>query len=423
MSHAYDLKLVMAPDNLELSAGAGRGLSSLLIGVGALGIAGTILAAFASGNATATVAAHAYHVGVMAAIGFSVAAMGFVMILQQTNAGWSATIRRQFENIMSLVWVGGLLFVIDIVFQLALSWSKHIYIWDWMNAAHVQGDQLYEHKQGYLNVPFFAVRCILYFIIWFVLSRTLWEASVQQDADGDKWRTAWARKVSAPGLLLFAFTSAFAAFDWMMTLDYHWFSTMFGVYFFAGSMVSVLALGALVLITLRALGRLHGAFTDEHLHDLGKIIFAFTVFWAYISFSQYFLIWYANIPEETAWMLRRKTGDWEWLSWLLPIGHFIIPFVMLMARPARRNAKVVAFMSLWLIAMHLFDLYWAVRPEAEIESAGAMTPLGPSPIDAVAVLAPVLVFVGFLIRKVASGPLIPLKDPRLNEGLAHKNYV
>ncbi|MBL8747354.1 MAG: quinol:cytochrome C oxidoreductase [Phycisphaerae bacterium] len=421
MSHAIDTNLIMARDNIELSEGAGRGLSSVLIGVGAVGIAATILAAFSGDEAMATIAAHAYHTGVMAVIGFSVAAMGFVMILQQTNAGWSATIRRQFENIMSLIWVGGLLFIVDIAFQLLMNSARHVYIWDWMNAAHTAGDELYRHKSGYLNVPFFAARAIAYFIIWFVLARSLWEYSTRQDIDGDKWHTARARTLSAPGLLLFAFTSAFAAFDWMMTLDYHWFSTMFGVYFFAGSMVSMLALGALILITLRAFGRLHGAFTDEHLHDLGKLIFAFTVFWAYISFSQYFLIWYANIPEETAWMLRRKIGSWEWLSWLLPIGHFIIPFILLLPRPMRRSRKAVALVSLWLIVMHLFDLYWAIRPEAKIE--GQDTILGPSPIDVIAVVAPVLVFIGFLIRKVGSGPLIPLKDPRLPEGLAHKNYV
>jgi hypothetical protein len=421
VSHAIDPHLVLERDNIELPVGSGRASAGLLIGVGAAGIGATMLAAFAGGAETAAVAAHALHAGVMAVIGFSLAALGFVMILQQTNAGWSATIRRQFENIMSLIWVGGLLFLVDIVFQVGLSWSKHLFLWDWMNLEHVQGDQLYQHKSGYLNVPFFAIRCVVYFGVWLLLANRLWAASTQQDVDGDKWHTAWARKISAPGLLLFAFTTAFAGFDWMMTLDYHWYSTMFGVYFFAGNMVSVLALGNLVLLTLRGLGRLHGAFTEEHLHDLAKLMFAFTVFWAYISFSQYFLIWYANIPEETAWMNLRKEGPWEGLSWLLPIGHFIVPFLVLLPRPVRRSRGLVALMSVWLIAMHLCDLYWAVRPEARVEG-GAVT-LGPRVLDVLAILSPVVVFVGFLIRRVATGPLIPLKDPRLHEGLGHKNYV
>jgi hypothetical protein len=309
---------------------------------------------------------------------------------------------------------------VDVVFQVLLT-GKGIYLWDWMNTAYVQGDLLYEHKKGFLNVPFFAIRCVVYFAVWLLLAQGLGSLSLQQDLDGDRWRTARARTLSAPGLLLFAFTFAFAGFDWMMTLDFHWFSTMFGVYFFAGNMVATLALGTLVLLTLRGFGRLHGAFTDEHLHDLAKLMFAFTVFWAYISFSQYFLIWYANIPEETAWMLRRKEGPWEWLSWLLPIGHFIVPFLLLLPRPMRRSRRFVAVMAAWLIAMHLFDLYWAIRPEAKVK--GEVDVIGPMALDAVAILGPVLFFLGMLVRRVGRVPLIPLKDPRLAEGLAHKNYV
>lgn len=421
MSHAVDLNLALARDNVEVPEGSGRVVSMGLIGLGAVAVGLTFLVALTGSKEVASAALHAYHAGVMGAIGFSVAALGFVMILHQTNAGWSATIRRQFENIMSLVWVGGGLFLIDIVFMLVFSSSKGIYLWEWMNPAYTAGDTLYTHKAGYLNTPFFAIRCLLYFGVWLVLSWSLFSLSTRQDVEGDKWLTARARTLSAPGLLLFAFTTAFAGFDWMMTLDYHWYSTMFGVYFFAGNMVSCLALGTLVLITLRTFGRLHIAFTDEHLHDLGKLLFAFTVFWAYISFSQYFLIWYANIPEETAWMMRRKEGAWEWLSWLLPIGHFIVPFLILLPRPIRRSRGMVALLCLWLITMHVFDLYWAVRPEAKIK--GEISVIGPKVVDLIAIIGPLLVFFGFVIRQVAKNPLIAIKDPRLNEGLAHKNYV
>lgn len=418
---AVNLSAVMDRDNIELPEGSVRLLSRGLLTVGAAAIALTILAAVMGDAGVASVAQHAFHVGVLAAIGFSLGSLGVVMILHQTNAGWASTIRRQFENVMSLIWVGGLLFIADVLLQVVLSGSKGVYLWDWMNQVAVEGDPLYAHKSGFLNVPFFAIRCVLYFATWLLLSQALWGFSTRQDADGDKWHTAKARKLSAPGLLLFALTTAFAGFDWAMTLDYHWFSTMYGVYFFAGNMVSCLALTTLVLILLRSFGRLHVAFTVEHLHDLSKFIFAFTVFWAYISFSQYFLIWYANIPEETAWMLRRKTGDWEWLSWVLPIGHFIIPFLLLIPRPNRRNFVLVGFMCLWLIALHILDVYWAVRPEARAPGVSAV--IGPRWIDLIGVAGPVLVFLGFLVRKVADGPLIPIKDPRLMEGLRHKNYV
>jgi len=420
-SAAVDLSQVLARDNVELREGSGTLASRALILLGALLIGITFVAAFAGTAAEATIALHAYHAGTIVAIGFSLAAMGMVMILHQTNAGWSATVRRQFENIMSLIWVGGILMILSVAFQWLMTSSKGVYLFEWMNTKYVQGDLLYEHKQGYLNLPFFYIRMILYFVIWLVLSWSLFGASTQQDIDGDRWRTARARTISAPGLLLFAMTTAFAGFDWMMTLDFHWFSTMFGVYFFAGSMVSAVALATLVLIMLRSFGRLHVAFSDEHLHDLAKLLFAFTVFWAYISFSQYFLIWYANIPEETAWMVLRKQGPWEWLSIALPIGHFIIPFIILMPRPVRRNRTLVALVCVWLIVMHCLDIYWAVRPEAELKDSPGS--LGPHWIDFVAIAGPVLVFLGVLIRQIGKHALIPIKDPRLIEGLTHKNYV
>lgn len=418
------LDKVFARDNIFLPENAGATLWRGLLGLGAVLVLVSFVLVLTGGLKTANVVLHSYHTGMLVSLGFSLGALVFVMILHQTNAGWSATIRRQFENLMSLVWVGGLLYLAGVVLQTAalMRYPGGVdapYLFNWMNDAYVAGDTLYEHKRGFLNVPFFFIRAIVYFSVWLGLSYGLWSYSTRQDVDGDKWLTAHARKLSAVGLLLFAFTTAFAGFDWMMTLDFHWFSTMFGVYFFAGCILSALALGTLVLITLRSFGRMHVAFTDDHLHDLGKLVFAFTVFWAYIAFSQYFLIWYANIPEETAWMLRRKQGPWELLSWIIPIGHFIVPFIFLMARTIRRSRPLLALGCVWLLFMHVLDWYWAIRPEVKFEGK----PVGPSLLDAVAIAGPVLIFLGVMVRKIGSGPLIPLKDPRLPEALAHKNYV
>jgi hypothetical protein len=421
-AHAIDTQQVFAKDNVYLSEGAGKALSRGLVGLGAAFIAITIAAAFMGGDKVgAKVAIHALLAGNVAAVGLPLGCLGLVMILHQVNAGWTATIRRQFENVMSLMPYAAGLFIVLFAAAGALAVFKGVYLWDWMDAKYVEGDILYEHKRGFLNAPFFYIRSALYFLIWVGLAAYLWGKSTTQDQTGDKWLTADARKVSSFGLLLFAFTTAFAGFDWVMTLDYHWFSTMFGVYFFAGNMVACLTLVTFVLITLRAFGRLHVAFTDEHLHDLSKLIFAFTVFWAYISFSQYFLIWYANIPEETAWMMRRKEGPWEWLSWALPIGHFIVPFLFMIHRPIRRNRAAVALACIWLFSMHLLDSYWAIRPEVKGVEVGTLA--GPAWVDPIGVLGPVLVIIGLLIGRIASGPLMPLKDPRLGEGLGHKNYV
>jgi hypothetical protein len=419
-AHAIDHAAVFSKENVYLSEGAGSGLGRGLIGLGIALIAVTALAALGGSKIDAKVALHAYHAGFLIALGIPLGALGFVMVLHQVNAGWSATVRRQFENIMSLLPIGLALFLGGVVMQIILS-RKGVYLWEWMNPEYVAGDMLYDHKSSFLNIPFFGVRAVIYFAVWLGLAFALWGYSTRQDEDGNKWHTRSARKLSAVGLLLFAFTTAFAAFDWIMSLDFHWFSTMFGVYFFAGNQMSALALATLVLILLRSFGRLHIAFTTEHLHDLSKLVFGFMVFWAYISFSQYFLSWYANIPEETAWMLRRKEGPWEWLSWLLPIGHFILPFIVLLPRPVRRNRAMVGLICAWLLVMHCFDLYWAIRPEVKGAEVGSI--VGPSWIDLPGILGPVLILIGALIRKVGSGPLMPLKDPRLPEALIHKNYV
>ena len=420
-AHAVDISKVLSRDNVYLPEGTGKAVSGGLVGLGIGLIALTFVAGLAGDKTTAKVAMHAYHAGFLAALGIPLSALGFVMILHAVNAGWSATVRRQFENLMSLLPFTAALFAGSVVMQLVYSQVKGAYLWDWMDASYVQGDLLYAHKQAFLNQPFFFVRAAVYFIVWVSLAFALWQRSTMQDEDGDKWHTAKARGLSAPGLLLFAFTTAFAGFDWAMTLDFHWFSTMFGVYFFAANTVACIATVTLIMILLRSFGRLHVAFTDEHLHDLSKLLFAFTVFWAYISFSQYFLIWYANIPEETAWMMRRKEGPWEWLSWLLPIGHFIVPFLFLLPRPIRRTRGLIALACVWILVMHLFDLYWVIRPEVKGAEVGTL--VGPTWIDPLGVLGPFLILVGLIVRKVGSGPLIPLKDPRLPEAFKHKNYV
>ena len=420
-AHA-NLDSVLARDNVELSPGAGSMLWKGLAGLGTLLIAVVVVAAFSTTDLKfRSTALHALHTGFLTAISFPIAALVFVMILHQTGAGWSATIRRQFENMMSLVWIAAPMFF----GILALQWLMNRgveptrtspYLWNWMNPAYTTGDVLYEHKAAFLSMWFFLVRALVYFAVWIGFSMVLWNLSTRQDHDGNKWHTSTARKVSAVGILCFAITAAFAGFDWVMALDYHWFSTMLGVHFFAKCMVSMLALGTLTFLMLRARGRLHVAFTNEHLHDLSKLVFAFVVFWAYISFSQYFLIWYANIPEETTYFQIRKEGYWYGLSWVLPIMHFIIPFLVLLPRPVRRNPAIMAFMCVYMIVAQMIDTYWYVRPEVKGVGPGQW-------VDFAAALGPVLIFLGLYVRKVASGPLIPLKDPRLPEALHHKNYV
>jgi hypothetical protein len=247
------------------------------------------------------------------------------------------------------------------------------------------------------------------------LSQLYFRTSVRQDESGDPALTLRLERWSAPGMFLFAATLTFASFDLLMSTDPHWFSTIFGVYYFSGAVLGCFALLALTLILLQRSGRLSHAISPEHYHDLGKLLFAFLVFWGYIAFSQFMLIWYANIPEETAWYLRRHSEVWNPISLALVFGHFLIPFLLFLSRHPKRRALSLAVMAVWILVIHWVDLYWLVLPNLSPEAA----PFG---------LMDVALFVGmgglFLAaaaNRMRRHALIPLKDPRLGESLAFEN--
>lgn len=412
-----DKSRLLERDNTAFPEGSGRMLSAVLMAVGAIATLVTLFFIFFSPDDKPLIGRQAlasYHIGFLFTLGISLGAMVFVMILHQTNAGWSALVRRQVEHLMKIIWLPALL-SLPVLLSVFIAPGK---LWKWMDPSYVAGDVVYEKKEAYLNVPFFVIRFVFYFAIWLWLSAKLYGYSRRQDETGDKWLSAKARRMSSYGLLLFAITSAFAGIDWLMTLDYHWFSTMFGVYFFAGNIAAALGVVVLVLLALRRAGRLQGLVTVEHFHDLAKLMFGFTVFWAYIGFSQYFLIWYGNIPEETAWFVRRREDGWMAYSIWLVIGRFIAPFLILMPRPCRRNLRIVGVMAALMVFMHIFDLFWMVRPQVYGEQAIHFNLL-----DAVAISGPALLFFGLLVRQIVSAPLAPLKDPRLDESIEHKNYV
>jgi len=423
MSHASsaDAKALLSGENI--TAPKASTLSMGMLVVGAIFCVITLFMAFANlgsddaaAHLTGKHALSAFHIGFIVTLGLSLGGLIFVMILHQVGAGWSALIRRQLEHIMaSLPWV--LALSLPTVFIATIFFKGELF--HWMDP-HVHDDPIYQAKSAFLNINFFLLRSVIYFAVWIGLSMTLYRQSLKQDVTGDRWITAKSRRLSSIGIVIFALTTAFAAFDWLMALDYHWFSTMFGVYFFAGFAAPSLCLLTLILLALRRAGRLDGLVTDEHMHDLGKLLFGFTIFWGYIGFSQYFLIWYANIPEETSWFIRRRAGDWGWVSVALVWGRFVIPFVLLMNRGLRRNSKVLAFVSCWLILFFIVDMFYVVRPESRIgQDGGAIFTW----IDAVGILGPILLFLGLLVRRISSTPLIPVNDPRFPESFGHRNYI
>jgi len=404
---------LLGRENTRLPAGAGRLLSLASIVLGALAIAGALgVIFFGGGKIVPKQTLASYHVGFLFCVGLSLGALAIVMILHQTNAGWSAAVRRvaeQMAGLMTLCMLLGLpvLFAAPKLFK-------------WMNPEVVAGDVIYLHKAAYLNVPFFVVRYFIYFAVWIWLAWSLRRMSLQQDETGDRWLTAKARRRSSYGLLLFAFTAAFAGFDWLMSLDFHWFSTMLGVYFFAGSIAAAFGFWTLTLLLLRRTGRLHTLVTVEHFHDLGKLMFGFTVFWAYIGFSQYFLIWYGNIPEETAFYWWRRQDGWMDWSIALVTLRFVVPFLILLPRPARRNLFVLGSMAALMVVAHILDLFWFIRPQVYTE---AHEPVLLGLVDVLGIIGPPLLFVGLFVRLLSSAPLAPVNDPRMNEAIVHKNYI
>lgn len=407
--HGPDLATLLRADNVQAPASFGL-LSMVLIFAGLAGLAGTLVYAFTGGESGLRHALFSHHVGAVIALGLALGPLGVVMIFHQVSAGWSVTIRRQMENAAALAPLGVLLLVPSLLK------GKEIFHW-W--AVDPASDPVLEHKASFLNPTFFLIRIAVYAVIWTYLGARMRMLSLQQDASGDRWLTSKAKFTSAWGLLAFALSVAFAGFDLLKSMDYHWFSTMFGVYFFAGNMIVGLSLMAVVFSLIRGGGKLKGLVTAEHFHDLGKLMLGFTIFWAYIGFSQYFLIWYANVPEETAWMIVRKQGGWEKVGLLLMFGHFLGPFLILLFRDVKKSL-FLGVVGAWMILMHCADIFWVVRP---ILFAGKADPVGFAWVDITGVFGPVLLFIGLLLWLAGRSPLIPIKDPRLPEAAAHKNYV
>jgi hypothetical protein len=221
---------------------------------------------------------------------------------------------------------------------------------------------------------------------------------------------------STAGLILFAFTVTFFAFDYVMSLTPHWYSTIYGVYVFAGAILSFFAFLPILAYVVQGWGALRRAITTEHYHDLGKLVFAFTVFWAYIGFSQYMLMWYANLPEETVWYLARQTGGWTAVSIFLIFGHFLVPFLALMSRNVKRRLPLLLAGAGWMLLMHYVDVTWLVRPA---HSPGAV-PL--SLMDLATFVGIGGVFCAALVRRLSAHALVPVKDPRLHESMSFENF-
>jgi hypothetical protein len=352
-------------------------------------------------------------------LSISLGALGFVVIHHAVRAGWSVVVRRLAEHLMAGLPVLGLLFlpILAGLFVPGSHDGHETWLFSWV---HAEGDPVIAAKAGYLNVPFFIARAAILFGLWFVLVRFYRGRSLSQDAGGKSELTRDLQWWAPVGTLLFASTLTIASLDWLMSLDPHWYSTIFGVYYFAGSIIAVNAVLVLLAIWLQKHGLLRGVITAEHFHDLGKYIWSFLIFWAYIGFSQYMLIWYANIPEETIWFDYRLEGTWFYVSMFLGVGHFFIPFFALMSRHIKRNPKTLMVGAIWMLFMHWIDMYWLIQPAMTHHQGIHDAPF--SLMDVTAFIGIGAILFGIVVKKMLAAPLVPVEDPRLQESLAFENF-
>lgn len=362
----------------------------------------------------------------------SLGALFFVLLQHVTRAGWSVVVRRPAELLAANFPVLIVLFLPILAAAVGPSLGERdtgpapARLYPWSDPATVEHHELLRHKEPYLNPRAFALRAAVYLAVWWALGAYYLRRSLEQDRSGDPALTLRMERLGPAALLLLGGTMTFAAFDWLMSLEPEWFSTIYGLYFCAGALVGALAALILAVAGLQLAGRLRRCVTAEHYHDLGKLLLAFVVFWGYMAFSQYLLIWYANIPEETVWYLRRQQGGWALLAVILLFGNLLIPFCGLLSRGAKRRRGFLVFWAAWLLVFHWLDLYYLVMPSAglahrspgAVEAGGMVAGVA---IDACCLLGVGALYAAAVVRRAGGKAMLPLGDPRLGESLRFEN--
>jgi hypothetical protein len=398
-------------DNIRLAeVGQSLFVKAAVVGVVALGISAFLGAGQNDGWSRFS---HSYLVAFIWVMTIGAGALWWITLQNIVNSHWSLVIRRIAELIATNAPVLAIL-ALPVVLPLIL--GKPI-MYKWADSSLMTG--ALAHKVGYLNTKFFAIRFVIYFGYWTWLSFYFLNKSLGQDKDTNKESAAKTvvtmRRAAGPAMIGFALTLTFCAIDLIMTLDPQWFSTMFGVYYFASCVLAVNSSLALTVMWLQSKGRLTSSVTVHHFHDLGKMVFAFTIFWAYIGFSQFMLQWYANIPEETLWWKERFVNSWGTLSWVLLFGHFVVPFFGLLSRWVKRSRKPLAFWCIWQLVMIYLDMYWLVMPTLGVDQVPFQI------IDLTCWIGVLSLFIAGVAYRAKNLQLLATNDPRLPKSLAFEN--
>jgi hypothetical protein len=384
----------------------GRGLLVRSAVVGGAGIALSAVGAAIDPRR----AAFAWLTAIVYWTGIAVAALVFLMANRAAGARWYTVLRRLLETIPSS------LVVLAVLFVPVLLGARLVY--PWVDPRGLPADQLHlwEHRHAWLNLPAFVARAAVYFAVWIAIAALLRGWSLRQDASGDPALTARARRLAAGGLPFVALAITFAAVDWQMSLSAFIASTIFGVYWFAGSLVGALAILILGMAAASREEPLRGALNANHVHSMGKYLFAFTAFWAYIALSQYLLIWIGNLPEEVPWYLVRGDSGWRPVGIFIVVFHFVLPFLILIPRDIKRRVRPLVVMAVWMLVVHYVDVYWVVMP--------ALSPGGPSPswMDLAALAGVGGASAAFVVSRLRGHPLVPARDPFLEASLNYEPH-
>ncbi|MDR3669055.1 MAG: quinol:cytochrome C oxidoreductase [Ignavibacteriaceae bacterium] len=350
-------------------------------------------------------AAFSYLPSYMFLVSIAVGSLFLVAIEYLAGADWSVPFRRIAEFLASLL---PLLFilVIPLLFHM-----KELFTW--MHHDVTSNNVVLQGKEPYLNPVFFIIRVLVIILVWSAFYYKFIINSRKQDSTGSQSLTKNSIVFSGVFMPVFALTITLTAVDWMMSLEPLWYSTIYGVYFFSGAVWSSLAAVTFIAIKLTENGYLHPKISTDHYYSLGTLLFAFTVFWSYIAFSQYMLIWYADLPEETFWFLHRWSGGWSFLSLTVIITHFIVPFTALLSFPSKTNPSRLKFIAVWILIAHYIDLYWLIMPSFYV---GGKT-YAFSWMDIVFPIGVLGLIIIVFNRGVKMHNLIPVRDPKLEKGL------
>ena len=344
-----------------------------------------------------------YLMAYMLCLGVTLGSLALGMVHQLSGGAWGVVIRRPIGAAARVLPVMTALFL-----PIALGMSR---LYPWTNADLVAHDEVLRHKQLYLNTPFFLARAALYFLVWNVLSYFLNAWSLEQDRNPDPRIARRMQQLSAGGLLAYGLTITFAAFDWLMSLEPHWFSTIYGVLIMGGQGLSALAFLIVALVWLSRRPPLDRIVVAAHFHDLGNLMLAFVMLWAYFSFSQYLIIWSGNLPAEITWYTHRLQTGWRWVGTLLVLFHFAVPFVLLLSRAVKRDPQMLVKVAIAVLIVRLLDLFWLIAPE--FHPAG----IAVSWLDVVLPLTLGSIWLGCFVWQLRGRAILPVHDPEFDETL------